>query len=82
MKKMCNPLYRHVYDTIFISIRQKILDNFGTEFQSQHLLTLTFMPANVLGTVLGNMKAVKRYRALFLNSENCEQALVRTLKKH
>lgn len=40
------------------------------------------MPANVLGTILGDMKAVKRYRASFLHSENCEQALVSILKKH
>ena len=34
------------------------------------------MPANVLGTVLGNAKAIKRYEALFLHSGNYKQALV------
>lgn len=33
------------------------------------------MPANVLGTVLGNAKAMKRYEALFVHSGNYKQAL-------
>ena len=34
------------------------------------------MPANMLGTVLGSAKAIKRYEALFLHSGNYKQALV------
>ena len=33
------------------------------------------MPANVLGTVLGNAKAMKKYKALFVHSGNYKQAL-------
>lgn len=69
----------HVYGTVFTHIRQKYIRQFWNRVL--HLLTFIFMPANVLGTVLGNMKAIKRYRASFLHSGNYKQTLVSTLKK-
>lgn len=47
-----------------------VFDNSVAEFWSQPSFTCIFMPANVHGTILGNLKGYEKYKGLFLHSGN------------
>lgn len=49
-------------------IGRNMSNNFWKAFQNQLPLTCIFMPANMFGTVLENIKDTKRDRALLLKS--------------
>lgn len=69
-------LYMQVHGTIFTYYRWNYIRQFSNRVITSSILASIFMPAYMLGTALGNGKAVQRYKALFLHLGNDKQALV------